>query len=218
MREALIHRIYGLLGRRRRRARMRAFLESFRPAPETTILDIGGTAAFWQGLDLNVTLLNKEAPPAAADGGLPYVEGDAVRIPFADGSFDVAFSNSMIEHLHTLDNQRAAAGEANRVGRRLWIQTPNKWFPFEPHFLTPFVHWLPASWRRRLVRNFTVWGLVTRPDPEYARRVVDEIRLLSAAELRELFPACEIRRERFLGMTKSLIVVRDRPPVSGGAP
>ena len=207
MRGPLIHRIYGLAGRRRREARMRAFLDDFRPGPETTILDIGGTPEFWDGLPLDVTLLNKGVPASAGEGGPAYVEGDATRIPFADGSFAVAFSNSMIEHLHTLDNQRAAAREAARVGRRLWVQTPNRWFPFEPHFLTPFIHWLPASWRKRLVRNFTVWGLITRPDRDYAERIVDEIRLLTAAELRDLFPGCEIRRERVLGLTKSLIAV-----------
>lgn len=95
-----------------------------------------------------------------------------------------------------------------RVGRALWIQTPNRWFPIEPHFLTPFIHWLPKRLRKRLVRNFTVWGLVTRPTIETAHEIVDEIRLLSAKELRELFPGCEIVRERFLGLTKSLIVVR----------
>ena len=69
----------------------------------------------------------------------------------------------MIEHLGTRDNQLKAAAEAMRVGRSLWIQTPNRWFPIEPHYLTPFVHWLPAPVRRRILRNFSVWGWVTRP-------------------------------------------------------
>jgi hypothetical protein len=64
----------------------------------------------------------------------------------------------MIEHLYTSENQAQAAREAMRVGKKLWIQTPNRWFPIEPHFLTPFVHWLPEEARKRLVRNFTVWG------------------------------------------------------------
>jgi hypothetical protein len=35
---------------------------------------------------------------------------------------------------------------------------------------------------------------------------LDEIRLLSASEMRQLFPECEIRNERFLGLwTKSYI-------------
>ncbi|MGH2499991.1 MAG: class I SAM-dependent methyltransferase [Candidatus Limnocylindria bacterium] len=173
-----------------------------------TVLDIGGTQAFWTGTDLDVTLLNIDQRTSQLAPNLRYVRGDATDIPFPDRSFDVAFSNSTIEHLYTRDNQRKAAREAMRVGKRLWIQTPNRWFPVEPHYLTPFIHWLPTSLRRLLVRNFTIWGLVARPSREYARQIVDEIRLLSAKDLRDLFPGCQIHRERFLGLTKSLIVVR----------
>ncbi len=186
---------------------MRAFLHSFQPAPETTILDIGGTSTFWEGMDLRVTLLNKEAA-GSSNGGVSFVRGDARRIPFPDAAFDIAFSNSMIEHLHTRENQRHAAEEAMRVGKHLWIQTPNRWFPIEPHYLTPFIHWLPKPVRRRLVRNCSVWGIITRPSRGEAHAIVDELELLSATDLRQLFPGCQIVRERFLGMTKSLIVVR----------
>ena len=185
---------------------MRTFLELLRPEPTTTILDIGGTEEFWSGVDLDVTLLNIEA--AGAEVEKAAVRADAVDIPYRDGEFEIAFSNSTIEHLFTRERQRRAAKEAMRVGRRLWIQTPNRWFPIEPHFLTPFVHWLPKSWRKRVVQNFTVWGLVTRPSVDYAHAMVDEINLLSADDLRDLFPGCEILRERVLGLTKSLIVVR----------
>lgn len=70
----------------------------------------------------------------------------------------------------------------------MWIQTPNRWFPMEPHYLTPFVHWLPKTIRKRLVRNFTLWGLLTRPSRAAVADMVDEIALLSERDLRELFP------------------------------
>lgn len=187
---------------------MREFLDFAAVGPQTTILDIGGTADFWEGRDLELTVLNLAPLSGEATARLRYVAGDATDLPFGDDSFDVAFSNSMIEHLRTRENQVLAAAEAMRVGRRLWIQTPNRWFPIEPHFLTPFVHWLPAAVRRRIVRNFTVWGWITRPSRAEAEAMVDEIRLLSAGDLRLMFPGCEIRRERFLGLTKSLIVTR----------
>lgn len=186
---------------------MASFVDALGPSSRTTILDVGGTPGFWADTEYDITLLNLREPEALPSG-MGFVEADATNLPYADGSFGIVFSNSMIEHLHTWERQQEAASEAMRVGERLWIQTPNKWFPVEPHFLTPFVHWLPRRLRRALVRNLTVWGLVTRPSKEYARDVADEIRLLSERELRELFPGCRIQRESFLGLTKSLIVVR----------
>lgn len=202
-----IHRAYGMFARWARPARMETFLRRLDVERDTTILDIGGTTAFWADVDLNVTLLNTREPDGVP-ANLGFTRGSATKIPYPDSSFEIAFSNSTIEHLHTRENQRMAAREAMRVGQRLWIQTPNRWFPIEPHYLTPFIHWLPRTLQKRLVRNCTAWGLITRPSKEYVESIVDEIRLLSASELRELFPDCCIVRERVFGLTKSLIVVR----------
>ena len=70
------------------------------------------------------------------------------------------------------------------------------------------IHFLPRGWQRRLLRNFTVWGLLTRPSPARVDEIVREIRLVSYREMEELFPDCEIRRERFLLLTKSYTAVR----------
>jgi SAM-dependent methyltransferase len=188
--------------------RMRDFLAHASVGPQTTILDIGGTADFWEGRDLAITVLNTAPLHGEPTARMSYVAADATQLPFDDDAFDVAFSNSTIEHLHTRENQVRAAAEAMRVGRALWIQTPNRWFPIEPHYLAPFVHWLPVRIRRRILRYATLWGWLARPSQAEVDAMVDEIRLLSAADLRAMFPGCEIRRERFLGLTKSLIVTR----------
>ena len=94
------------------------------------------------------------------------------------------------------------------MGRGLFVQTPARRFFFEPHLLTPFVHWLPRRWQRRLLRNFTVWGWLARPVPAQVERHLVETRLLGLGEMRRLFPDCEIRCERFLGLTKSYVAVR----------
>ncbi|NNM31130.1 MAG: hypothetical protein HKO57_16550, partial [Akkermansiaceae bacterium] len=89
-----------------------------------------------------------------------------------------------------------------------WIQTPARSFFFEPHYVTPFIHWLPKRLRRRIVRWGTLWGLVKRPSRERVEEMINELRLLSFDEMKTLFPDCEIRREKLLGMTKSFIAVR----------
>jgi hypothetical protein len=82
----------------------------------------------------------------------------------------------------------------------------------EQHLLTPFVHWLPKRWQRAIVPRWTVWSAVARPSADrrefYVRHFLEEIRLLGAGEVRELFPDGRVVRERFCGMTKSLIAVR----------
>jgi SAM-dependent methyltransferase len=136
------------------------------------------------------------------------VTGDGTALPYADGSFDVVFSNSVIEHVGDFAKQEQFAREASRVGKALWIQTPAREFFIEPHLIAPFFHWLPAAWQKRVARRFTVWGLMTKPTPQQVHEFLGTIRLLTAAEMRALFPDCEIIVERFLGMPKSYVAVR----------
>ncbi len=73
-----------------------------------------------------------------------YVEADALRLPFADKSFDLIHSAAVIEHVGSFANQATMIAEALRVARRgICITTPNRWFPIEFHTVTPLIHWLP---------------------------------------------------------------------------
>ena len=74
--------------------------------------------------------------------------------------------------------------------------------------MTPFLHWLPVRWQRRLIRNFTMWGWLTRPSASDVETFLAEVRLLTRSEMVQLYPDCEILEEKFLGMTKSYIAVR----------
>ncbi len=207
-----IQRFYELFIRGFRRRRMRAFAQTFDPSASTRVLDVGGTPYNWQlrGSSARVTLLNLKIPEGA--DALPpqwvAVVGDATRLEFEDGSFDVGFSNSVIEHLGSWERQSAFAAEIRRVARGLWVQTPARSFPAEPHLLALFVHYLPFHWQRRLVRHFTLWGWISRPSQQRVDEFLHETQLLSYAEMRQLFPDCVIRRERFLGLTKAYIAVR----------
>jgi hypothetical protein len=82
----------------------------------------------------------------------------------------------------------------------------------EQHLLTPFLHWLPPVWQRRLMPRLNLWRLLVRVSPDrrqfYIDHYVAEIRLLSARGLGELFPDAQVLRERFLGWTKSLVAFR----------
>lgn len=209
-----IHSLYEFIFRFTRTGRMRRFETAMEVRDSTQVLDVGGTPFNWRLASrkprvilLNLPPIEDEIPPDERSQ-LEYVEGDACSLEYDDQSFDVAFSNSVIEHVHTWENQLGFAAEVRRVGKKLWIQTPSYWFPIEPHYLTPFVHWLPKSWRRRVLRNFSTWGWIERPSQETVDGRVDEIRLLTRREMQQLFPDCEIVTERFLLIPKSYIAVR----------
>jgi len=188
---------------------MQRFMKIMEPTPDTRILDIGGGGFNWDIIQYvgDVVLLNIYKP-TCMDTKYTYVQGDGTNLKFADAAFDITYSNSVIEHLSTYENQKKFAHEMWRVGRAIWCQTPARWFFVEPHYMTPFIHFFPKKWQKKLLRNFSVWGLITRPSQNYVDGMVDEIRLLTFREMKSLFPDCRIIKERFLFFTKSYIAVR----------
>ncbi len=184
----------------------------------TRILDIGGTPFNWRLLSIQpaVTVLNTpRGQEEAGDPGFTFVSGDGCRLPFGDRSFDIVFSNSVIEHVGSAEKQREFAREVVRVGRAYYVQTPNRFFPVEQHLLTPVLHLLPRRWQLWIAPRFTVWALLVRPSPDrrefYIQHYLNDVRLLTKRTLGELFPEDGVRCEKWLGLNKSLIVVRISP-------
>jgi hypothetical protein len=202
-----------------RRRRMERFARELGIAAATSVLDIGGTPECWDLLAVRprVTLLNTPRAKDDLGGAECWVAGDGRALPFRDRSFDVVFSNSVIEHVGDRESQQRFANEAARVGRSYWVQTPSRWFPVEQHLLTPLVHWLPRAWQRVLVPRCNLWSLLVRVTPDrrrfYIEHYLSDVRLLSAGDVRALFPGARVIRERFWGWTRSLIAVgMDSPP------
>lgn len=200
------------LGRFFRTRRLRRFAQVFELDSATTVLDLGGAEYYWQWCPVRpqVTVANL----AERDLGrkrFPWVRADGRALPFADRSFDIVHCNSVLEHLPDERSRQAMASEIARVGCAYWVQTPNRWFPVEPHTFAPGFQFLPRRWRIRLARNFTVWGWLQRPSPEEARGFVENIRLLDEAELQRLFPTAAIERERCVGLVKSVTAVHQTP-------
>lgn len=200
------------LATRMRRARFALFLSLLgKLEGHIEILDIGGTQDFWNQMtggdpgDVRVTLLNIEHQRVTSEKFVSAV-GDARAMPqYSRGSFDVVFSNSVIEHVGSHADQGKMAGEVTRVGRRYWVQTPNKRFPLEPHFLFPFFQYLPLGVRAQMVHRFDVGWYKRIPDLEVARAEVESIRLLTRKRFAALFPGAKIHSEKLGGLTKSFV-------------
>jgi SAM-dependent methyltransferase len=195
---------------RRRRFALFEDLLSRLPGP-VRILDVGGTPGFWRVMGfertaVSVTLLNQQPPPGGS-GGFRSVVGDARHMrEFRDQEFDVVFSNSVIEHVGTFADQQAMASEVRRVGRRYFVQTPNRYFPVEPHFLVPGFQFLPLSVRAGWLARRNIGWYKKAASYEAALAEVTQVRLLSRSEFQRLFPDGSLYTERFFGLAKSFVI------------
>lgn len=209
-----IHQVVGFFMRRFRPARMRGIREMFPMLNgRGSVLDVGGTSTWWQMMDVSnkdITIVNLDTnhEQEVLEAGYRFSSANGCALPYSDKQFDLAFSNSVIEHVGGLKEQALFAKELLRCGRRVYMQTPNKWFPVEPHLMAPFIHWLPLPVFRKLVRWCSIWGWVTKPSQRDVDEFLAGIRLMTQSEVQSLFPGCEVRRERVLGLTKSFIVIR----------
>jgi len=180
---------------RSRRRKLRLLLDELQPTADTTVLDVGvdevslGDAGGEGGCRTHNFLeehypwpgrvtalgLHDGARFRARYPAIPYVQGDGTALPFADGAFDIVVSNAVVEHVGDHDAQAAFVREALRVGRRVFLTTPNRWFPIEVHTKLPLVHWLPDPVAHR------VYALA-------GRAWAKENHLLGPSTLRGLFP------------------------------
>lgn len=200
------------LSNKMRRRRFDKFQQLFNLLPRPVkIIDVGGTAQFWEQVgfagrtDVSIVAINLAAGESKFDN-ISIVEGSAYDLrEYADNEFDIAFSNSVIEHLFTFENQVKMANEVQRVAKAYWVQTPNFWFPMEPHFHVPGWQWLPMSVRISLIQKRRCGWRGPYSNKKEARKAVEEVRLLSRGEMKRLFPAARIWDERFFGFAKSIV-------------
>jgi hypothetical protein len=178
------------------------------------ILDVGGTISYWEGMralwqdrDFDITLVNVGVE--SSDEGVYHLrDGNACAMPeYADNSFDIVHSNSVIEHVGHWPQMRAMADEVRRLAPHYYLQTPNFWFPVEPHFKAAFLHWFPESARAGRLLNKKRGNRLSQ-DFHEAMFNVQDINLLTARQLGALFPDAAIKRERIGPLTKSIIAIR----------
>jgi len=202
-------RLVDSISLRSRGRKLRLFLEELRPTADTTVLDVGAdelgfgegdgcaTMNFFEELypwpeRITALGLHDGAGFRATYPHIPYVQGDACALPFEDGAFDIVFSNAVIEHVGGRDRQRQLVSEAIRVGRRVFITTPNRRFPVEVHTRLPLVHWLPDALSHRA---YDLTG----------REIGAEVDLLTRRSFAQLFPG----RVRVVSLGLTLVAIVD---------
>lgn len=181
------------------------------------IVDLGGTESYWNILDRDflrrtscrITLLNL-APATVRDTALFELRlGDAAATSFADRAFDIVHANSVIEHVGGWTRMRQFSAEVRRLAPRYFVQTPNFWFPWEPHFGTFFFHYLPKPLRASMLLRKRRGFFARAANVDLALEAVESVELLDRRMFACLFPDARVVPERFIGLTKSLIAIRE---------
>lgn len=208
-----IHRVYSVFQNYFRPRRKKAFMQLFPEVEQgAKVLDVGGTAGWWtqdfsENVNVSIVNIDDDLKQEVIRHGFRFYKADGRALPFEDKEFELTFSNSVIEHVGDFADQARFAKEAMRCSHKLYLQTPNKWFPVEPHLMTIFIQWLPYKLARRMLRYGSLWGWIARPSQQQIDEFLLSTRLLTRSEMKQLFPNAEIREEKFLGMTKSFIVI-----------
>lgn len=200
----------GSLAARARAKRWDTFESTFPRLADMSVIDLGGTVDFWASVPTrpaNLTLIN---PVAAPDPRLDWAEvitGDACVPPEAlsGRTFDLVYSNSTIEHVGGHARRQLFADVVDRLGDHMWIQTPYRYFPIEPHFVFPWFQHLPLAARVQVAARWPLMPPHFPSDPGEIRDEVMSIELLSVTDMEDYFPMAEIIYERVAGLVKSLI-------------
>lgn len=199
----------GSAGEQRRLKRWDTLHERFPDIGSMSVIDLGGRAATWERAPVRpkaVLVVNLEEPPDGLPSWLRAETGDACALPrhIASGSYDLVFSNSVLEHVGGHAQRSRFADSVHSLAPRHWVQTPYRYFPVEPHWLFPGLQFLPVTARAGIVRRWPLGHspLVTRED---SLRAVMGVELVGRAEMRAYFPDSDLICERMAGIVKSLI-------------
>lgn len=209
----------GAYFRARRIAPLVAMIEAvYREHGQVRIIDIGGRPEYWQmvpdaALDkykVEITAVNPEAwAPTRDYGRFKFLSADGCDLSrFADNSFHIAHSNSVIEHVGSWERMQRFAAEVARVAPRYFVQTPNFWFPMEPHTMTPFFHWMPVPVKLWLVSRFQLGYWKKANNREEAIKTIQRASLLTRRQMQVLFPESHIITEWFFVLPKSFMAVK----------
>ncbi len=199
--------------RQRRLAILREWLPELFDDSDIQIVDLGGSRHFWAAMDVDlsrkhVTIYNISATETGhaegPAGDIPIHIYDGMTLPLPDAAIDLIVCNSVIEHV-PVGQRRALVTEMRRVARKVFLQTPARAFPIEPHFVMPVMHWLPRSVAYRLV-FISPWFWLSGRDRAVAREYFYGTQLLNRAECMGLAADSTIVPERVLGLTKSYLV------------
>ena len=201
--------------RKKRSLLIKKIIDSiFKKKNSVSIVDFGGTEIFWKIIgseyllekNVKITLVNLEDYEVRNKEIFNFIKKDATCIDCKDNQYDFSFSNSVIEHLRDYEKMFDFGKEMKRVAEIFYCQTPNFWFPIEPHFFFPCFHFFPDPFKMKLVKNFSLGHYNKAKNDEEAIRIINDAKLLTKEMLMSFFGEGQILKEKFFFLNKSLII------------
>jgi len=141
------------------------FMEITSPSEKSNLLDIGVTPDTslpesnflekWYPWTNNIVMTSVEDASNLESEfiGAKFVRTvSGMKFPFDDKQFDIVFCSAVLEHVGDYPEQAFFIQECLRVGKKIYITTPNKNFPVEMHTYLPFVHLLPRKIHQGILR------------------------------------------------------------------
>ena len=209
------HNSYGFKIRKKRSKIIKNIITKiFLKKKKVFIVDIGGTESFWDTVGINflkkmnvkITLVNLKKTQIKNKNIFKSIIGDGCKLRFKDKKFDISFSNSVIEHVGDCKMMKKFASEMKRTAKVFYCQTPNFWFPIEPHFLFPFFHFFPDLLKMMIVKNFSIGHYKKAKNDLEALKIIGDAKLITKKKLITFFDKGKVYEEKFCMMTKSLII------------
>jgi ubiquinone/menaquinone biosynthesis C-methylase UbiE len=189
------------------------FMNLFTIEKRTKILDVGASDDEKQAAanilekrypyQRNITVLGTQKYNNLVER-YPFVKAvqyNGEMFPFKDNSFDICWSNAVLEHVGNNARQVVFLKEIKRCANKAFITTPNKFFPVETHTKLFFIHWLPKKLFDQIARRINL-GWATG----------DYMHLLSLREIKRLLAQAgiqkyRIKKNRFLFFTMDFVII-----------
>tara|TARA_B100000795_G_scaffold257339_1_gene230497 strand:- start:203 stop:784 length:582 start_codon:yes stop_codon:yes gene_type:complete len=125
-----------------------------------------------------------------------FLKVDGKNTNLKNESFDIVYSNAVIEHVGSFENQIKFIRECVRLSKsEVFITTPNRFFPFDFHTKIPLLHMLPKSLHRKILK-FIGLGF-------YANE--KNLNLLSKSEIVKICDIIQLKNYRILELKITLL-------------
>jgi hypothetical protein len=137
----------------------RDFVLHARTLPDSRIVDVGVSDVLTDGANLierkfphphNITACGVGAC-LEFQAAFPQVTFRQIlpnqTLPFADGEFDIATANAVLEHVGSIEKQVFFLSELKRISKRAFVSVPNRFFPVEHHTAIPLVHFCDSGFK-----------------------------------------------------------------------